>query len=131
MSMPSMTRKGSLSSTARSMKAPGIAFVGVADEVLLRARLLAATFHFCQWGSLRRRGRASPTVITSSQTSAGVMRRQARAAAAESAARKRRIERARIDDAAVLEHHLLLAAEEGRIAYERHIGEGWVAVLSL
>ena len=71
--MPSSTRCGSLSSTARSMNAPGIAFVGVADDVLRprspglghRAPLQAGR------DSPRRRVRAGRSWMICSITSAG------------------------------------------------------------
>ena len=94
----------------------GVALVGVADEVLLAARLVEGDLPLLPG---REAGAAAAAQAGGDDLVADLgrgHRRQRPGGGAEAAGGQRRIQAGRVDDAAVGEHHLGLPGEERRVA---------------
>ena len=92
----------------------GIAFVGVADQVLLLAGgLRGRTSTSCRWESRRRRGRAARSARPCRKPRSGVCFRKALAKRLVAAAGDVFVDLRRIDDAAVGQHPAGLRAKNG------------------
>src|ERR1039457_2943308 len=112
MSMPSMTKKGSLSSTALSMNAPGSPSSALQMRYFCARGVWRAMFHFCPVGKPAPPSAAPPR---RQHLAADLFRRHGAnglGGGSESPGRQRRVEDAGIDDARVAQHHLHLLLEE-------------------
>ena len=122
--MPSRTRKGSPSRTARSMKAPGSPSSALQMMYFWALTVSWATRHFWPVRNPAPPRPRRPDSRTSSQTSAGVMVWSARAAARKAPAASAASSEAGSMLAAIFQDHLLLMAEERDLPDGRNVGEG-------
>ena len=109
----------------------GIALVGVADEVLLRLRLVVRHLPL---PARREAGAAAAAQAAGDDLLADLgrgHRRQRPGGGAEAAGRQRGVQAGGVDDAAVLQHDLGLAGEERRLADGPHAAVQVVGVLVL